>query len=64
MKSYSLKLQNGLWVSSPTNTTTDIPALRASFGTKWGSPEETNRDATKARLENIHGPLTVEENHK
>lgn len=63
MKSYSLKLQNSnLWISSPTHTTTAVPALRASFGTKWGNPEEQNRDATRERLEKIHGPLTVEEN--
>lgn len=67
MKSYFLKLQESnppRWVSSPTHTTTDIPALRASFGTKWGNPEEQNRDSTKARLEKIHGPLMVEENDK
>jgi len=59
-KSYSLRrVADGLWVSSPTNTLTDVPGLRACFGTKWGDASELDREATKARLEVIHGELEV-----
>lgn len=60
---YYLQLPNGHWVSSPVNTTTTVKAQRAAFGTRWSPPETHNREATKARLEAIHGqPLTIIEN--
>lgn len=57
---YFLRVKaSGLWVSSPTNTTTANLSLRGCFGGRYGAHGDENPEITKAFYENIHGPLEV-----
>jgi hypothetical protein len=55
MNKFTLRLADGRWVSSPTNTVTDNPALAGVFT----AADDESAAELRGAMERLHGPLEV-----
>src|SRR6188474_3266979 len=55
MNKFTLRLADGRWVSSPTNTVTDNPNLAGVFT----ATDDESAAELRAAMERLHGPLEL-----